>query len=197
MPFDGSAAPGGGGGATTWNPSDKNADLGLTGSNLIVTNNVGGNYAQVRGTTSIASGKKYFEITVNTINTPGQSAVGIGNASGSLSVFNDGNEIGWFGDGTVYQNGSSVGIIANWIASNVLCVATDKDNNKIWFRVGAGTWNGGSSGDPDTNLNGINISAITGAIFPMAQLKFLNDQFTVNFGATSYAQTPPSLFGNW
>jgi hypothetical protein len=80
-------------------------------------------------------------------------------------------------------------------------VAVDRTNNKIWFKnltAGSG-WNNAVIGsqNPATNTGGIDISAITGSVYPMSDQNDLNDARTVNLGASAYAGVIPAGFTNW
>jgi hypothetical protein len=151
----------------------------------------------VRALASASSGKKYWEIIVGTLSS---GAAGIANSSAALdSYIGDANSVGWGSNGDVSTGGSGGNTWATWDDGDVLCLACDLDNNRIWGRVGAGNWNDNASADPATNTLGLSISSISGPFFPAISMRPTSgsNDMTANFGASAYAQTPPSGFGNW
>lgn len=186
----------------TWNNADKSANIGLSGlSNLTLTDNAGA-YANVRATNSASSGKKYWELHVDAAPSTTGLVIGIANAAASLTQFvgNDTNGMGWAGDGRVILSGAVVTTIQGYVASNTLCFSYNIDISKIWFRTNGGNWNNDVIGNqnPATNTGGISTAGMAaGPYFAIGEGLNINDAFTANFGATAYAQTPPSGFGNW
>jgi hypothetical protein len=184
---------------TTWNPSDKSANITLTNGNLTASTPQSAVYAGVRSVASASSGKKYWETLANVRTTPAETG-GAGNASATLSNFNgqDAFGMGWFGSGEVYTNLTLQGTIQTWVQGDTLCFALDIDNSKMWFRTNGGNWNNDVIGNqnPATNTGGFTF-AFAAPVFAMLALNTSGDQHTANFGATAYAQTPPAGFGNW
>jgi hypothetical protein len=82
------------------------------------------------------------------------------------------------------------------VAGNIGCVAYDIGNGTIWFRTNGGNWNNSGTSNPATNTGGISL-LFGSSVYPAAALYDATDQITVNFGATAYAFTPPTGFGNW
>jgi len=186
--------------AVTWNPADKNAGITLSSGDLVATA-AGAGFVGVRATVSISSGKKYFEVTMNF---PGggqtSSCVGIANGSWSLSTFvGDTNSCGLVvGTGAILGGGTGPSTDGTFAAGgDVVCVAVNKTADLIWFRVNGGNWNGSATADPATETSGTDTSGISGAIFPASSLFTATDNYTANFGATAYAQTPPTGYGNF
>jgi hypothetical protein len=166
---------------TTWNPSDKNAFITLSGGNLVASSNTGGD-AGARSIASASTGKKYWENTATALVSTGgdYSLGGIANSTWNLTFMG--------------ASGSS-GRVGNVSAGQTLCCAVDIDARKFWYRVNGGSW--GPSGDPAAGTGGTDVSGVTGALFAAVFMKAIGDSFTANFGATAYSQTPPSGFGNW
>jgi hypothetical protein len=182
---------------TTWNPADKSANITLSGGDLNAATSQLFAQNAVRAIASAYSGKKYWEITVGALSS---GAAGVANSSAALGSFiGDANGVGWGSNGDVSTGGGGGTTWVPWDDGDVLCLALDLDNNRLWGRVGAGNWNNNASADPATNTLGHNISAITGPFFPAISMRCTGgtDDMTANFGATAYAQTPPSGFGNW
>jgi hypothetical protein len=96
------------------------------------------------------------------------------------------------GQGTLFWSSTA--------GTNVLQLAVDLDNKQLWIAlstISTQPWNGSTTADPATNVGGFDISAIVpgpiyayGNFLPVAPL-------TANFGASAYAFTPPSGFGDW
>jgi hypothetical protein len=81
-------------------------------------------------------------------------------------------------------------------------MAVDLDNKKTWwFNIStASGWNGNTlaAQNPATNTGGVSFSTMNaGPYFAGTTIGSASDTSTFNFGATSYAATPPVGFGNW
>lgn len=180
---------------TTWNGSDKSANVTLTGSNLIAT--ASGASAWVRAVDRQLTGKFYWECTptvwgnANTgvgfcpssVATPTQAAVGtcVVIKSGVINV-----------DGV--SSGSTLGAR---LAADVISVAVDFGARLAWFRVAAaGNWNGSATANPATGAGGVAITSSGGGIpaFPLAIMGANLDAITANFGDTAFTGTVPSGF---
>jgi hypothetical protein len=128
----------------TWNPADKNADITLSGSDLIATSNA--SLASVRGTQGRSSGKYYFELTAGG---PDQVSLGgAANASASLSTYpgGDANGYGFFYfNSTTYPGGGAMPAqvttlpVGIWLDAGVLKFVIEN-------QVGPNAWTG-LSGD--------------------------------------------------
>lgn len=186
-------------GTATLNPSDKAANLTLSGGDLIATSAGGAaSFVNARATTSKTTGKYYFEFTINA--RTANIGVGVANSTASLTAFlgTDANAIAWYtGSGTVFLNGSPTATMPTVPVAGIGCVAIDFGNDAIWFRVAGGGWNGGT-GDPASNFAGFAFpSGLTGAVagFAGVALRDTSDQITVNFGGSPFVYTVPSGFG--
>ncbi len=185
----------------TWNPSDVNSNITLSGGNLIATRNSSfdGNFYGVRATGSgRTSGKFYFEATVGAaaVNN-NQLCIAVSTISLSANPTSGTDTACWNNSGNV--NGAGGGSAINsYVANDVLGVAVDLSAKLFWGRVNAGNWNNNGSANPATGAGGIDISSITaGTYYPAAWQFVENAAFTANFGATAYANAAPSGFGNW
>jgi hypothetical protein len=183
-----------GGATTTWNPSDKNAGISLSGGNLTATTT--GNQS-VRSTTSHSTGKYYFE---GTITRTSNTTYGIAPAGYALSNYvGNSTSAGHFAGGQLAVNNTTLATISNYgSSSGLLQMAVDLDNMNIYAKVGAGTWNN-TGADPAANSGGISLATISGSVpfFVIFNGETSGDIMTVNFGATAYSGTAPSGFGNW
>lgn len=135
------------------------------------------------------SGKWYWEITINSGTT---HFVGIGTGDAGLNEFVGSDEFGYSYhslDGKAYSNAASLVYGDTYIAGDVIGVALDLDDNKIWFSKN-GVWQ--NSGDP---------AAGTAQAFSLPDDAFYAmwsgydaSEVTANFGATAFAYTAPSGF---
>lgn len=191
--------------ATTFDPSNKSSTVTLSGGNLIATGTVSTGSPDAtqgaRGTVGHSTGKYYAEFTITTLDTSNGS-IGIINSSyiiGTTSPASAGSAC-WFNNGFVLVNGSSPDSFLGPSGGDVVSVAVDLVNSRIWFRKNANNWNAngtGGSNNPATNVGGYDISSITGGIvYPFAGMQS-NGVWTANFGGSAYAQSVPSGFGNW
>lgn len=100
---------------------------------------------------------------------------------------------------SIFYNGSSSGFtLSGFTSGDVICIALDLDNSKVYFRKNGGNWDGNATHDPATNTGGISISTLvaTGrSWFIMAGAgSSTAPVFTLNSGDTSFARTVPSGF---
>ena len=135
----------------------------------------------------------------------GFSSIGVGTADTDLlSVLgNDAYSVGMKDNGDVYINGNYILSVYGCNNGDVVDVAVDRSNNNLlWFRVNNNPWNGLGQADPATGANGIDISGITGTLYPAASLGGnaaitvnLTSQFSVPTGYT-FIFPEPSSIGN-
>jgi hypothetical protein len=184
--------------SSTWNPSDKSANVALSNGNLTAqgtTTSDGG----VRSTAARSSGKFYFEITWSSNAGGGNTGCGIATIAAVLSSVgaSAANAALVFVSGNIYVNGSNVGSITMASAPFTICVAVDLPNSRIWFRSGNGNWNNSGTANPATNTGGLDISALfpTNAAYALMSVNGATiPTYTANFGATAFAQAVPSGF---
>jgi hypothetical protein len=176
---------------TTWNPSDKSANIGLTGGNLTATSTGAG---AVRATNFISgTDKVFFSVTYD----GNQSAIGVGDSTASLSTqpgSDTTHSIAYrpqTASGDVYYNGSSVATIGQATAGDVIYCCIDFANGKIWFARNNGNYNNSGTANPATNTGGITIS-VTGNLYPLWYAAATGTATTANFGATTFARAAPS-----
>lgn len=179
---------------TTWNPSDKNASVTLSNGNLTATTSSSGS---VRSIASHSSGKYYCE---NVITHSANSSFGIATSGYSLSGYigSTANAVGCLTDGRVFLNNVNVTTLTAVANGTTWSLAIDLDNKRAWWRRNAGNWNDNVSADPATNTLGVDISGLNaGLYFVIWDGETNTDAAAMNFGATAYAQSVPSGFGNW
>lgn len=180
---------------TTWNPSDKSANITLSNANLTAVSGSGsGGLGGVRGIAGRSSGKYYFEVTSTTA-----SSSYLGLALSTNTLFgNSTNAVGVNAGGSIFVSGSVQGSSVPGLGGGViLCIAVDLSASLIWFRVGAsGSWNAlsGTANNPATGTGGINIAAIAGTLYPWFCTANASENVTANFGASAFSGAVPSGF---
>lgn len=163
-----------------WNSADKNANIALSGSDLIASNTTSATISPFRSTIGKSSGKPYFEITVTGAVT--NQWLGVATASASIA---DGNYIGsdvyGFGfrkNGFCYTNGTAGAFLAAYIANSVLGFALDIPNGTLVI-----TKDGTSLGTAFTGMSGT---------FYIAGSFAINGSVTLNSGSSAFASSVPS-----
>lgn len=188
----------------TWDPATLTGGGVLSGGNLTYSSS--GSASVVRST-KFAASKFYFEISITTL-VSGSGNFGLGVVDSSQATVTPTSIATvtakmWLdrNDALAINNASSAGYGSNYGAGAVMSVAVDNTlgsgSGKIWVgSCSAGTITWPSSGNPATGANPM-FSNLTGSIGA-----FVNTQsaattnITANFGATAYACTPPSGYGN-
>lgn len=173
---------------TTWNPSDKASGVTLSNGNLTASE-VGG-YGGVRTVASKSSGKWYWEITINA-GTLSSGRLGVATSTCYIESGPGDNDYGWgLGNtGYRYHGGSSASISGgSWTNGDIISIALDMDNNKIWWRKN-GTWLGG--GDPFTGAGSYYVLDLS-PLFCMIYATSIN--LTANFGASAFTYAVPTGF---
>ena len=176
--------------ATTWNPSDKDVSVTLSGANLIATSAGGNDW--VRATPAL-TGKAYYELTVTNAPTePGLS-------DPSYARYDDNGAIYYYsGNGGIYGGGQGGGYNIGGAANgDVIGFAVDVTAEKFWIRRNGGDWLGEVIGlqNPATGLGGISFSGFTGStVVPRARRGDNGSISTLNAGASAFQTAPPSGF---
>jgi len=185
---------------TTWNATDKSANITLAGGNLSAscTNTSDGG---VRSTLSKTGKKVYFESAWGT-SSGGDNGHGIATGAASfasLAPNGTGGVIAFIGSGNIYYNGSLAGISLGSLASVTTCFAVDLINKRFWARKAGGPWNNNAGFDPATNTGGIDISTLfaSAPAFAAATFNSTTGTATINYGATAFTQAIPAGFTAW
>lgn len=183
---------------TTWNPSDKSSSgVTLSGGNLVAAfaaTNLG-----VRSVDRVNTGKYYFEITFTTT---ANAIIGICILMTPFSTMNSGTAgsliLQCTNGGSIFNQNIGLTSLGGTVTNGwVCCVALDADNRLVWFRNGAGNWNGSAAANPDTGAGGHSIVSWAGPGLPLyvcAQGGGGGGTVTANFGATGFTQTKPTTF---
>jgi len=168
----------------TWNSTWANPTL--TNGNLNYTTTSGSTSAI--GTLGVSSGKWYFEVLTTT------SACAIGVAPPDF--FN--KEIGetstsysYTYSGTKYTNGSTSSYGNSYTANDIIGVALDLDNGKIWFSKN-GTFQ--ASGDPVAGTNAA-FTGLSGTFtVGVSRMTPTQQSGSLNCGQRPFSYTPPTGF---
>jgi hypothetical protein len=179
----------------TLNPL-KQTGATLTNGNLQFTKSggAGASLYTIHPTLLVSSGKWYFEMTPTAINSAG-SLVGIVGADVALTTYASlasmtGNIWAWRQDAFKVNNGSSSSYGNTWTTNDVIGVAVDMDNGKIWWSKN-GTWQ--ASGDPAAGTNAA-FTNVSGSVGPLLIDQGISGTFdgSINAGQRPFSYTPPS-----
>jgi len=165
----------------TWNPSDKWANITLSGWNLNVVNSTAG-WNMVRSTIWKSSGKWYWEVTVNW---PNSHNIGIANSSANLSSYvgSDANGWWWSEISMKYNNWSWTAYWSTYTTGNIIWVALDMDaGTLVYYRNNTSQWTA--------------FTWLTGTIYAAAW-SINSSSTTTNFWATAFTYSPPGWFNSW
>lgn len=176
----------------TWNPSDKNAAITLSGGNLQTTATTTA-WKSVRATISKNSGKWYWEINVpdrfcffgladaaaNILSNYVGAAANSGGMSSSTNAFAAGMTFA----GSIPTNGNTAG---------VYCLACDLDARKMWVRKAGSAWANGDPTNPSGAASFSWASALT--LFPAMSHYQPGGNSIVNFGASAFTDNVPVGF---
>ena len=122
-----------------------------------------------------ASEKVMFSFNVVSLSDlPIDTAIGIANANVALTNYLGAgtSSIALYNNGVVYTNDTDLQEVNNIVAGDHVDVAVDRLNDLLWFRVNNDLWNADGAADPTTGTGGIDISGITGAVYPAVTLSY-------------------------
>lgn len=178
---------------STWSPTDKTANVTLSGGNLIATSSSSG--AWVRATDGKTTGKFYWEVTGSTW-TNGQTGIGITTATATPTPWNATGLFVVATDGFCYLNGTSAFALGQGSMVNApIGFALDVGAKLVWVRKSpSGNWNQSTPGaNPATGVGGSSLAAIgAGALHPVAELAAASEVANANFGDTAFSGAVPS-----
>ncbi len=171
----------------TFNPSDKSANITLSGWDLTMSNATNA-WSCARATIGKSSWKWYWEITNSTTSNSYWSR-GIGKATATLSnhVWFDANAWWWYNDGvsTLKFNNNSSSSYGSLSASGVV----------IWFALDMDT---GTLTCYKNNVSQwVMYSSLSGTFYPQCAVYWAWPTITANFWASTMAYTAPSGYNQW
>jgi hypothetical protein len=143
----------------TANPLHFNATIPSAGTlsdgNLTFTSSQGASaYPAFYSTIGASQGKWYAEFKVTTANS---AIIGIGSGIATGGFFGGGlYDYAYYYDGSFYNNGSNQGTQSSYTDGDIISVAMDLDNNKIYVAKD-NVWQ--HSGDPSAGTGGFAITA--------------------------------------
>jgi len=188
----------------TGNPLNQHASLYTLSDGNLTTKQTDG--AQTSGGAATVAlpltGKWYWEVTCGTTSGGGEyPRVGTYDAYRAYSLVNtvsanaatgsQTGEIEYGAHGRRFEGGSATDSWgATFTTDDVIGIAVDTDASKIWFAKN-NSWQ--ASGDPAAGSNEANAASLATDMFPGIS-GYNNSTATYNFGASSFAYTPPSGF---
>jgi hypothetical protein len=171
----------------TWNPLTKGT---YTNGNLDSSNTT---YQIGTGTIGVSSGKWYWEVAKTDSGTT-HTMVGATPKAYSTAEylgFTSGEGFGiYFYNGNLTYNGSGSGAYGAFSQGDILNVALDMDNGKVWFGKN-GTWF--NSGSPTAGTNAL-VTGLTGIHYPAVSNALSTVTCSANFGQRPFAYQAPSGF---
>ena len=199
LTLTGVGSAGGGTPATTWNPSDKSANITLDASNLVLTATAAN--AAVRSVASVgATQKVYFEV-VYTTKVTGEGT-GFSNSSQSLNAVcgnSSPSNAFCFIAGLFFDQDSPDQLAAftpSPAQGDNIGVAFDPNINRAWSRINGGAWNASHAGtqDPATGQGGAVVALQAGPYFAIGFGQGNGDSLTTKFSSSSWSFSAPSGF---
>lgn len=192
---------------TAWNPLDKGSAVALSNNNLTLTANSITNNG-VRATSSRDTGKYYFELTWtgSSPQTQGSACCGITTpAAGSGNFLANTQAIVaecGSGGGRIWSAGANTGFsIGNSVSGDVIGVAVDATNDKVWLRRNNGLWNGNGTADPVTGVNGVTFASASipanAAVYPSATGQTSGSSIGTLNCAVPFVFAPPTGYSSW
>lgn len=169
----------------TWNSADKDADITLSGSDLIATLvSSGSQTGSLRGTQGRSSGRYYFEVTYGS---GADHMIGVGKATATLTDWPGKDANGWgyyIGAHLKYTNGASGGAVAQATTTVV----------GVWLN--SGTLKYIFDGATGANSN----TGLSGTFYPMwgpGTTAAATRVGTLNVGGTAFSYSLPSGASAW
>ena len=184
----------------TMNPLDNNyaSSTFSNGNNTIVTNS--GNYTYNTATLGASSGKYYWEVKVD--NTSTVDVIGITGKLSTASTYflgTSNDSVGYEDSGVYYTNNSQVSPYGDSYTTNdIIGVAMDLDNNKLYFSKNGVFQNSGVPTSGATGTGAIDITtSSTGFYFPALgdYTSAAISTFSTNFGNGYFGTTAVSSAG--
>ncbi len=172
----------------TWNPSDKHADVTLTGWNLIATS-LQTTWRNARATIWVSSWKWYWEYKVTGGAVETMSAIGTSSATlgWSWATFPGSDAVSYayyWNTGLKYNNNSGVAYGSSYTTNDVIGVALDMNAwTLIFYKNNVSQWTA--------------YTGLSGTFFPIIGLNANGQQVTANFWATTMTYTAPAGYNQW
>ena len=179
---------------TNWctvNPLSQRQYLTTSNGNLQINYNNSGNGVSITGTQGASSGKWYWETTMTTAS--GADYVGVVTSDWDVmgkagAAYPGSQDNGWtyFRDGRIYHNGSFSSYGNSYTTGDIIGLALDLDNDKIYFSKNGIYQN---SSNPTTGTNPA-FSNVSGTVFPVWAGYNTSTVHTCNFGQREFLYPP-------
>ena len=172
-------------------------DSGAAGTGITLSNGdmtatmASGTWRHVRTVLGRSSGKWYAEMVFSDLD---HGMAGIANSSANLGDYAGDDSYGhsfYNYSGGYYTGGSSSSYGSTFADGDVIGLAVDLDNGKVWCSKN-GTWQ--NSGDPVAGTNPM-ASGLSGTLYLAGSL--YSAAVTLNEGASAFTYTPPTGFSGW
>jgi hypothetical protein len=182
---------------TTWSPTDKSAEVVLSGGNLVATFPSGGPNMGLFTTAQYTEGRYYFEVEITALGDEHPAnAVGVRRAADG--VINPGTYATLMTSGQVREDGALNGVEHGvpLEAGDVVGVAFALDLRLVWFYVNGVILRAGEGADPVAGVaESAALTAPLGDVWT-GYATLGNGEpgivRTLNCGAAGFAHTPPS-----
>jgi hypothetical protein len=174
--------------------NSQTTSINCTNGNLNIKAHTVNGDTRTFGTMGVSTGKWYFESNIVAVDST-YGCVGISDiilAYGQAQ--NTGNWWVYIADGKKYNGvnpvAGGVSYGNTYTTGDVIGIAVDLDNGKIWFSKN-GTYQ--ASGDPVAGTNAA-FTNVAGTIYPVVYTWAINSEQALNFGQRPFTYAPPSGF---
>ena len=145
----------------TMNPLDNfyNSSTFSNGNNTVQTST--SQYTYNTSTLGVSSGKWYCEIEYDATSYSDNATIGVisqFSTASSMELGNNSNDWGYYANGSIINNNSISSYGNSYTVGDIIGIALDLDNNKLYFSKN-GTWQ--NSGDPTSGATGTGAISIT------------------------------------
>lgn len=143
-------------------------------------------------------GPLYFEMEIAVL--AGTPCVGLCQwdvTFGAGTLGNTVNSLGYFSNGLVRLNNSTLATLAPFVQGDRICVAYHQGTRLVWFRVNGGSWNNDGAANPATFTNGISLEAMTlNRVSPACGFSTVGSAIIAAFAESDFVHTPPSGYNS-
>ena len=161
----------------TLNPlnPNTNSEHSFSNGNTVFTNFSDGNHVMTCSTLAASSGKFYAEVKATAL---GGTYPQIGVIDPNLLTFNtylgaSNKGYGYLSNGQKQFNNSASSFGNSYTTGDIICIAMDLDNHKLYFRKNDNAWE--NSGNPESGSTGTGsaFDLATGTFYSFGQIQFI------------------------
>tara|TARA_R100000353_G_scaffold29874_1_gene24628 strand:+ start:114 stop:1460 length:1347 start_codon:yes stop_codon:yes gene_type:complete len=177
-----------------------NSEHSFSNGNTVFTNFSDGNHVMTCSNLAASSGKFYAEVKVTAL---GGTYPQIGVINPNLFLFNTyfgaaGRGYGFLSNGQKQFNNSASSYGNSYTTGDIICIAMDLDNHKLYFRKNDNAWE--NSGNPESGSTGTGsaFDLATGTFYSFGQSAYdsgTNPVYSWNFGNGYFGTTAVSSAG--